>query len=462
MQNRELAESLMEKIKRPVKLCMLWEWKEDFYRISEEIYKEIPMLASAMTQIQIMEGKLEEAEKYLNYTKKEPRIYNYTKLIMPNLEPQDLLDVVFRIMTQEDGPPPNLTLSASRPSLLNGVKDFSKYGVYLEEHKKEIINVLRSVYGEAATGVYEIALAEHLYQKDECFEALVLIAGTIPFMEDKKDLRCLFAALTLEMYILVMNGQAASTAPLMANIRKRIEQTGSEELSYNMEALEVHAFMYDGQMDKVIHWMKEKAPDEHCDFNMLDTYRYMIKMRCYLIYGKPMALFALAEKLRPLLEKARRKMDVCELQMILAMSLFEQDQKERAFDAIEYALTLAEEYRYDRLIGDEGPKVYRLLNQYRKERGGSPYLERVMEIARKAAVLYPDYLKTQFQEVPKISNAEMQVLRLMAAEKSNAEIAEYLDITLNTVKFHSKNLFKKLMVHSRGQAVKKAREAGIL
>lgn len=50
---------------------------------------------------------------------------------------------------------------------------------------------------------------------DKCFEALVLIVGTIPFMEDKKDLRCLFAALTLEMYILVVNGQAASAAPLM-------------------------------------------------------------------------------------------------------------------------------------------------------------------------------------------------------------------------------------------------------
>lgn len=163
MQSRELAENLIEKLKKPVKLCVLWEWKTEFYQLPEEIYEESPILSSAMTQIKIMEGRLDEAAKYLQYTKKEQRIYNYTKLIMPNLEPQELIDVLYHIVDYGGGVTPNLTLSASRPTILNGVKDFSKYGDFLENHKEQILMLLQAVYGDAATGVYEIALAEHLY-----------------------------------------------------------------------------------------------------------------------------------------------------------------------------------------------------------------------------------------------------------------------------------------------------------
>ncbi|WP_339788300.1 response regulator transcription factor [uncultured Imperialibacter sp.] len=61
-----------------------------------------------------------------------------------------------------------------------------------------------------------------------------------------------------------------------------------------------------------------------------------------------------------------------------------------------------------------------------------------------------------------ISQRELEVLQLMAAGKSNQEIADQLFVSLNTVKTHLKNLFEKLDVGRRTQAVDKARKLGIV
>lgn len=61
-----------------------------------------------------------------------------------------------------------------------------------------------------------------------------------------------------------------------------------------------------------------------------------------------------------------------------------------------------------------------------------------------------------------ISEREYEVLQLIAAGHSNQEIADLLYISLNTVKTHSSNLFSKLDVRRRTQAVQKAKELKII
>jgi LuxR family maltose regulon positive regulatory protein len=61
-----------------------------------------------------------------------------------------------------------------------------------------------------------------------------------------------------------------------------------------------------------------------------------------------------------------------------------------------------------------------------------------------------------------LTERELDVLRLLAAGQSNPEIARALYIEANTVKTHVKSLYGKLGVHSRVQAVQRARELGCL
>ena len=61
-----------------------------------------------------------------------------------------------------------------------------------------------------------------------------------------------------------------------------------------------------------------------------------------------------------------------------------------------------------------------------------------------------------------ISKRELEVLQLMAKGMSNREIAETLFISLNTIKTHSSNLFVKLDVKRRTQAIEKAKHLKII
>jgi LuxR family maltose regulon positive regulatory protein len=61
-----------------------------------------------------------------------------------------------------------------------------------------------------------------------------------------------------------------------------------------------------------------------------------------------------------------------------------------------------------------------------------------------------------------LTTREQDVLELLARGLSNAEIAERLIVTVGTVKTHIKSIYGKLGVHSRTQALARAREVGLL
>jgi DNA-binding NarL/FixJ family response regulator len=60
-----------------------------------------------------------------------------------------------------------------------------------------------------------------------------------------------------------------------------------------------------------------------------------------------------------------------------------------------------------------------------------------------------------------LTDREREILSLMARGESNAEIAHALTISVKTVRNHVSNIFNKLQVADRAQAVIRAREAGL-
>ena len=68
----------------------------------------------------------------------------------------------------------------------------------------------------------------------------------------------------------------------------------------------------------------------------------------------------------------------------------------------------------------------------------------------------------QVQAALGISEREMQVLELLAAGRSNKEIANKLELSPNTVKTHVARLFEKLGARHRTEAIPRGRELGMI
>lgn len=87
------------------------------------------------------------------------------------------------------------------------------------------------------------------------------------------------------------------------------------------------------------------------------------------------------------------------------------------------------------------------------QQGGVPMSA---EIARKV-IAYFQTQSTVTDEVEKLSPRERIVLDLVVNGFSNKEIAERLSVTLDAVRWHLKNIYRKLHVHSRTEAALKCR-----
>ena len=78
------------------------------------------------------------------------------------------------------------------------------------------------------------------------------------------------------------------------------------------------------------------------------------------------------------------------------------------------------------------------------------------EIARKV-VTYFQNQKVADNEVEKLSAREREVLDLVVHGFSNKEIADRLSVTTEAIRWHLKNIYHKLHVHSRTEAALKFR-----
>lgn len=486
-----LLETLIEEFTRhPFSMPVLWKCRNYFYKLDMNDCMDNPVLLPNLALLASMEGKLEEAEQYVGllgeiskdcdsegFTHIDELIskdssskgFNHideiilkTELIMPYISDAKFLRIVFQLVRSGRVPMMGLTLSACRPSILNGFRDFTRYGRYLEQYKDLITETAHKLYGNVGKNVYEIVLAEWYYQKNNCFNALVLVTGTIPLIEQESDMRCLFVALALQMKILLVNGQTRTAKPLVEKIRSRIRQTGWEELTSSLNALDCLAACYDGCGEKITEWLEKYAPDENDNLYMMDMYAWFIKVRCYIQMQKYMAAFVLVNQLVNLLTPGRRYMDLCECHMLLAVIYFKMNDKKHMIEELEKALVFAKKYNYIRLLADEGNCMVQMLKIYQSEKSAESFTDEVIVLAAEVGRYFPDYLKSPADYYEPLTATESTVLKIMAQGKSNDEIAERLGKKTGTIKYHTNNIFRKLHVSNRKQAVERAREINLL
>jgi len=136
----------------------------------------------------------------------------------------------------------------------------------------------------------------------------------------------------------------------------------------------------------------------------------------------------------------------------------------QAMAALERAIVLAEPEGYVRVFVDEGEPMAQLLRLTADHRPPTAaYARKLLDAFSTASVDTNSISRVEIRD-PKseISERELEVLRLIAEGHSNQEIADRLVVALSTVKTHVNNLYSKLDVTNRVQAVSRAQELNLL
>ena len=160
---------------------------------------------------------------------------------------------------------------------------------------------------------------------------------------------------------------------------------------------------------------------------------------------------------------------------VLALQALLHDARSEGTVAIEKltrALALSEPGGFIRLFVDLGPRMAELLKQLIRKNIAVGYIGRILaaikEDAHRTVQSESDHLTAQASPlgaqplIEPLTNRELQILDLLPQRLQNKEIAAELSISSETVKEHLNNIYGKLNVGNRLEAVEKARTLGIL
>ncbi len=168
-------------------------------------------------------------------------------------------------------------------------------------------------------------------------------------------------------------------------------------------------------------------------------------------------------------QSAGRAGHAIEIHVLQAMAHQAKGDLSAARGALESALALAEPEGYVRIFVDEGEPMQALLKRLEiRDARLRDYRDRLLAalaaqstLESTATSIKSPHSKIQ-NLVERLSGREIEVLRLVAAGQSNNEIAASLIVSPGTVKKHLNNVFGKLQVSSRTQAVARARALDLI
>jgi LuxR family maltose regulon positive regulatory protein len=157
---------------------------------------------------------------------------------------------------------------------------------------------------------------------------------------------------------------------------------------------------------------------------------------------------------------------IIEILCLQALAYGVQDEDDdRAIEILAQALKRAAPEGYIRTFVDEGPPMAQLLYEALKREIETDYVQRLLAAFPVTDPNEDVSKKPQLDQsglIEPLSEREIEVLQLLAKGLTNQVIATRLFLPVNTVKAHTRNIYSKLGVNNRTQAVTRARALGLI
>jgi LuxR family maltose regulon positive regulatory protein len=259
----------------------------------------------------------------------------------------------------------------------------------------------------------------------------------------------------------------------MAGAKKIIQKMGSIARKHDvppwmmnrMAAWQARIWLAEDKLDAASQWVQERGLDADGGPMLLHEMQYRVLARILIAQGRLDETARLLQRLLETAETGGQTSRAIEILMLQALAAQAGGDSARAMTSLERALILAKPGGFIRIFVDEGPPMARLLYEA-ATRGIAPeYTRRLLAAFPVAEPEQADPLRTlapKSELIEPLSEREFEVLQLVAEGLTNPEIASRLFLALNTVKAHTRNIYGKLNVHSRTQAIARSQELGLL
>jgi LuxR family maltose regulon positive regulatory protein len=309
----------------------------------------------------------------------------------------------------------------------------------------------------AITGPAHVGLAQVLYERDELTAAVDHATRGVTLCRQLTFTQSLAAGLAVLARIRHAQGDAAGALAAMYEAGQTGLSPQVVTLFNPVPSQRARLLLAQGDVRAAAQWTAAAglSPDDEPDYPREPA--YLVLTRVLIARNDCGPALRLLQRLLDAAAGQGRTGSIIEIQALRALALAGRDDQARALGALAEALTLARPQGYVRVFADEGAPMRALLSAARPGRRIDPgYLATLVRACGRAGAVPTPGLAEP------LTDRELEVLRLLAAGRSNQRIANDLVVALDTVKKHVTHVLGKLGAANRTEAVARARQLGLI
>ena len=308
-------------------------------------------------------------------------------------------------------------------------------------------------------GVVHIGLSLVLYEWNDLEAAARHLAQGFELTKQMGEIVSLDGYM-LQVRLKQSQGDPAGAAEVIRHAQMLVEQTSTDLDNWMVAIQQTRLWLRQGNLEAAGRWAQDYIARANADTSyMMREFEELTLARVYIAQNRPAEALAVLLPLLQTTEQWGRITALIETLALQALAYQAQNDLPRAVAALTSALILAEPEGYIHIFVDEGEPMQQLLQRMKAHEAGgrvNSYIQKLLQ----AFIPHPSPLPYPHSSL--LSEREVEVLQLIAEGMSNQQIAETLVIAIGTVKKHLNNIYDKLQVRSRTQAVARARELQLL
>jgi LuxR family maltose regulon positive regulatory protein len=337
--------------------------------------------------------------------------------------------------------------------------------LYVAEHFfSKWIKVWENRSNYPFVGFFYITYSILLYEWNRLEEAEVYVERALQQKCMQPYALILVSAAITAARISQAKGDSAKAFELLEEVKLKIDSPDKSLFVKRLDAEKVYLSLANGSFDYVTAWLQS------CGLNYTDSIP-LNRIREYLHLASALtesgqvdeAIQLLAGLYRIANDEDRLR-DKVKVSIVQSIAFHQKGEKMNALMKLEAALQLAEPGGFIRSFIEEGARMADLLSQYLHQRQHN--------LIRQSAHVSLSYVKKLLllmkvhvdeSSIPElVTKQELKILHMIDMGLSNKQIAVQTQITVETVKSHLKNIYRKLEVNSRWQAIQRGKALKLL
>ncbi|MBN1220897.1 MAG: hypothetical protein JXM69_18385 [Anaerolineae bacterium] len=318
----------------------------------------------------------------------------------------------------------------------------------------------------SACWVY-VGLGELLYEWNNLAEAADHLQHALAMAQQSGEIKVLIYGYTTLAQLLQAQGQSDQALATLQTAENIIQKTDITVMIERIPLDRISLWLRQGQVEHAANWVQAHG----LHFNPQEPASLGNRILIRLAMAQPRTTNKVDEAIdllnqwRHTAQTYGQTWELIRCLNLLALVYDTLGDETKALDALEEALALAQPLGLVRTFVDEGPAMAALLQKYARRNIATHYVTQLLAAFGEDTTLTVIPLLTALPTQPLVEplrQRELEVLQHISAGRSNKEIADEMILAVSTVKWHLKNIYGKLQVKNRTQALARARELNLL